>query len=62
MYSKLMIVRKERKLTQSQLAKILNISEGAYFRKENRKVDFTLTEAVTLASYFDTTLDDLFGV
>lgn len=61
MYSKLLIARKERRITQAQVAKVLFISEGCYQRKENKKVDFTLNEAILLSKFFNKSLDDLFG-
>lgn len=61
MHYKLFVRRKESKMKQVEVAKRLNISNATYSLKENRKADFTLTEAMKLAKLFDCTLNDLFG-
>ena len=58
--SKLYFIRKENKLRQADMAKVLNISEQSYYLKETGKRDFNLTEAIRLAKYYGSTLDDLF--
>ena len=56
-----LVKRKENKLKQSDMAKILNISMQSYYLKENGKSDFTITEAKRLAIYYNCTLDELFS-
>ena len=58
--SKLYFIRKENKLRQADMAKVLNISEQSYYLKETGKRDFNLTEAIRLAKYYGSTLDELF--
>ncbi|EOO65807.1 hypothetical protein IKE_03392 [Bacillus cereus VD196] len=60
MHKNLFIARKEQRMTQKAAAKLINISQRAYYSKENRKTDFTLKEAQKLAKYFKTTVDELF--
>ncbi|PEQ68050.1 helix-turn-helix transcriptional regulator, partial [Bacillus cereus] len=48
MNKNLFIARKERRMTQEATAKLINISQRAYYSKENRKTDFTLKEAQRL--------------
>ncbi|EOO28921.1 hypothetical protein IIU_05602 [Bacillus cereus VD133] len=60
MHKHLFIARKEQRMTQEAAANLINISQRAYYSKENRKTDFTLKEAQKLAKYFKTTVDELF--
>ncbi|WP_242503605.1 helix-turn-helix transcriptional regulator [Bacillus albus] len=47
-------------MTQVAAAKLINISQKAYYLKENGKRNFSLPEAQKLARYFKTTVDELF--
>ena len=58
--AQLYIKRSERKLKQSDVAKMLNISMQSYHLKEVGKSDFKQSEMVKLAKLFDATLDELF--
>lgn len=60
MHHKLYIARREARLSQIKLAKMLNISNATYSLKENGKADFSLSEARKLAEIFGCTLNDLF--
>lgn len=53
--------RKLNKLTQRQLADILNISQPSYIRYENGTAEPNLTNLVKLADYFDVSVDYLLG-
>lgn len=55
------IKRRENKLRQSDMAKILSIAKETYCLKETGKRDFTETEMKRLARYYNCTLDDLFN-
>lgn len=48
-------------MTQTQAANVINISKQTYHLKEKGKRDFSLTEAQSLAKYFNTTVDELFS-
>ncbi|WP_195536863.1 helix-turn-helix transcriptional regulator [Bacillus paralicheniformis] len=61
MYSTLFIARKEKRKSQRDIAKVLNIHAQSYHLKESGKREFTVSEAVKLAQYFNTSLDNLFG-
>lgn len=61
MYLQLFITRKESRITQKQLASVLNIHPQSYHLKENGKADFTLVEAIKLSNHFGKSLDSLFG-
>ena len=60
MIPQVLIKRKENKLKQSDIAKILHIDKQTYYLKENGKNEFTVTEAKRLATYYGCTLDELF--
>jgi len=61
MYSTLFIARKEKRKSQGDIAKVLNIHAQSYHLKESGKREFTVSEAIKLAQYFNTSLDNLFG-
>ena len=55
-------VREYRKLNgyrQEDLAKLLNVTQSAYSRKENGKSRFTINEITMLTHIFKVTYDDL---
>ncbi|WP_421038288.1 helix-turn-helix domain-containing protein [Streptococcus hyointestinalis] len=55
-------LRKEKKLTQTELATKLNISQKSYSNWESGKSEPTLDNIVKLASILDTTTDKLLGI
>nr|WP_274310502.1 helix-turn-helix transcriptional regulator [Solibacillus daqui] len=57
----LYVARKEKKLKQSDVARLLNIHAVTYSRKERGDLEFTLSEAFILANFFETTVDSLFA-
>lgn len=61
MYHGLYVARRERRLKQKDLAKVLNIHPVTYQRKEIGETPFTLDEAFILASFFGLTVDELFA-
>ncbi|ARJ20489.1 transcriptional regulator [Bacillus mycoides] len=61
MHKNLFITRKEQRMTQEDIGKIVNIHRQTYYLKECGKKDFTLKEAQKLAKYFKTTVDELFA-
>lgn len=60
MHQRLFILRRENKLTQQEVARIIGMSEKSYRLKEKGDREFTITEGKKLARYFDCTLNDLF--
>lgn len=56
----LYVARKENNIKQRDIARLLNMHEVTYSRKERGELDFTLSEAFILADYFNTTIDALF--
>lgn len=60
MQSKLIILRKEKKVTQEELAELLGISVKQYGYKENGKSLFNGDEMFKIAKYFDMDMNDIF--
>ncbi|MEH7150054.1 transcriptional regulator [Bacillus thuringiensis] len=61
MNKNLFIARKERRMMQKDVGKVVNMHKNTYYLKESGKRDFTLKEAQKLAKYFKTTVDELFA-
>ncbi|WP_144517388.1 helix-turn-helix transcriptional regulator [Bacillus thuringiensis] len=60
MNKNLFIARKERRMLQKDVGKLVNMHKNTYHLKESGKREFTLKEAQKLAKYFKTTVDELF--
>jgi len=61
MSAQVYVKRRENKLTQADIAEILNVAKETYSLKELGKRDFTISEAKLLAKYYGCTLDELFN-
>ena len=59
---KLKEVRTEKRLTQLQLAQILNVSKTTICQWETSKQEPSLEDVVSIAKYFDVTADYLLGL
>jgi len=57
---KLKATRVEKGQLQSDVARILKVSEQTYNQKELGKRDFTLRECKILARHFNKTMDEIF--
>ena len=55
----LKILKKEKDLTQPQLAKELNVSKGMISFWENEVCEPTASNIITVAKFFDISIDDL---
>ncbi len=60
MQSKLLLLRKENKITQAHLAKILGITSKQYSAKELGKTRFNGDEMFEIANFFNMKIDDIF--
>ncbi len=60
MQSKLLVLRKEEALSQSDMARILKISLTSYGEKERGQKEFTQDEMFLLSEYFDKPIDEIF--
>ena len=54
-------LRKIKKLTQDDVAKVLNISRQAYCRYENNQRELPLSALCLLADFFEETTDAILG-
>ena len=52
--------RKNKKLTQEDIAKLLYIDRSTYAKKEKGKVNFTIEEIFILEKILETSIYDLF--
>ncbi|EJP22913.1 DNA-binding helix-turn-helix protein [Streptococcus oralis SK304] len=62
MSNRLKKLRKEKGLTQADLAKVLNTNQSQYGKYENGKTNLTVENAKILANYFGVTLPYLLGL
>lgn len=62
MNAQVYVKRREKRLKQEDIAKILFISRNSYGAKERGEIPFTIPEARRLANYYGCTLDELFPV
>lgn len=61
MNSNLKKLRLKKHLRQSDIAKIIGISQQQYSRLESSYKGLTIDKAIALADFFDVSLDELFG-
>jgi len=59
--NKIQELRKERKMTQEELASILNVKRSAISKYEAEKIPLTTDAAIALANIFNVSLDFLLG-
>ena len=57
---KLVKIRKENGVNQSDLAKLLGISKNSYSLKEQGKTDFKISEMFKIANHFKKSISDIF--
>lgn len=55
-------LRKDKKLSQDEIAKLCNVTRQTINAIENNKYDPTLSLAFELAKHLETTVDELFKV
>lgn len=60
MQNKLILLRKEQKITQNELAQLLGITTKQYGSKELGKTKFNGDEMFKIAEYFNLKVDDIF--
>lgn len=58
---RLRVLRKQRGLSQEDVANVLNISRQAYCRYENNQRELSLDALCTLADFFEETTDAILG-
>ncbi len=60
-YENIKNLREDNDLTQTQLAKILNISQRSYSHYENGTRELPISILIQLARYYDVSIDYLLG-
>lgn len=58
---KLLELRSEKKLSQREIAKIFNVSQGTYNNWENSRTQPSLEQLIALADFFEVSVDYLIG-
>ena len=61
MSNRLKVLRKEKGLTQANLAKVLNTNQSQYGKYENGKTNLSIENAKILAEYFGVSIPYLLG-
>lgn len=62
MYSRLKGLLVEKRITQQELAQMLNITASALNFKINGRSDFSVTEAKLVSSFFGKTIEEIFVI
>lgn len=61
MYKRIRDLREDRDLTQTQIAKILDMSQTGYSKYETGENDLPTAILIKLARFYDTSIDYLLG-
>lgn len=61
-YNRIRELREDHDLTQTQIAKILNMSQTGYSQYEIGKNDIPTKILIALSQYYDTSIDYLLGI
>lgn len=62
MYERIRNLREDQDLSQEQLAKLLNVSQTTYSRYETGAIDIPSQSLITLANYYETSVDYLLNL
>lgn len=60
MYQKLKEKREKKGYTIRDMAKVIDMSEANYWKKENGQVKFSVAEALNIADFLETTVEKIF--
>lgn len=60
MQGKLLVLRKEKKVSQKNMAKLINVSLATYARKERGEYPFDADEMFKIARFFNKKIEDIF--
>ncbi len=55
-------LREDNNLSQAEMAKILGVSQQTYSRYESHTTEIPLESLISLADYYDTSVDYLLGI
>lgn len=61
MYNRIRDLREDRDLTQKQIAQLLGMSQTGYSKYETGENDIPTAVLITLADFYDTSVDYLLG-
>ncbi len=61
MHLNLFVARKEKRMSQREIAELIGTHPQTYHMKETGKRDFLLDEALTIASFFGQKVEELFN-
>lgn len=61
-YQRLKDIREDNDLSQTQVARILNIQQTQYSRYERGAVQMSIDKYITLAKYYNVSLDYITGI
>lgn len=62
MHLRIRDLREDHDLTQTDLAKVLNCSQQTYSRYENGDITINIESLITLANFYNTSIDYLVGI
>ena len=62
MYQRIRDLREDRDLKQAEVAKLLHVSQGTYSRYESGFLDIPSTALITLAQFYQVSVDYLLGL
>ena len=62
MYERIRALREDKDLSQSDIAKMLNISQSTYSRYENGNLDIPTEILISLSKYYDVSVDYILGL
>ena len=58
-YKNIRDIREDNDVTQTQMAKLLNVSQNTYSQYETGKIEWTASTLVQIADYFNVSIDYL---
>lgn len=61
MYQRIRDLREDADLTQTRIAEVLNVSQATYSRYENGSLDLPSAALITLADFYNVSVDYLLG-
>ena len=62
MYERIRALREDKDLSQSDIAKMLNISQSTYSRYENGNLDIPTEILISLSKYYKVSVDYILGL
>lgn len=58
-YKNIKAIREDNDITQTQMAKLLNVSQNTYSQYETGKIEWTASSLIKIADYFGVSVDYL---